>query len=323
MSPSSLSPKTLTIICPVYNEEEIIEEFYKVLKQVLVSEVKNYESTILFVLDKSQDNTLAILKKIASNDHHVRILALSSRFGQQMSLVAGIDHCDSDAVIMMDSDLQHPPEVIPELLAKFEEGHDIVYTIKTDRQEVPWFKRLLSKCFYKAINRISDIPISEHAADFRLISRRVAKIFQTSIRERNQFLRGLMNWVGFSKACVSIKVGARTSGTSKYGLSRLISFGLHGMVSFSKKPLQASIYVGLFMAGFAFLFILVTVVRFFVLASLPSGWATIVILISLFNGVQLIFLGIIGEYLGNIFDEVKGRPHYIVEEQVNFKQGTL
>jgi polyisoprenyl-phosphate glycosyltransferase len=234
-----------------------------------------------------------------------------------MSLLAGIDHCKSDALIMMDSDLQHPPTLIPEMLKEFEKGYDIVYTIRKDRTEIGFGKRITSRLFYRMINRISEIPISESAADFRLISRRVVETFQKKIRERNQFLRGLFNWVGFKSTGIQFQVGMRRAGKSKYSLGRMMRFGMQGVVSFSKKPLQATIILGFIFATFGLLHAIVMFVLYFFYASLPSGWTTLTILISMFSGVQLISLGIIGEYIGAIFDEVKGRPHYIIQESIN------
>jgi polyisoprenyl-phosphate glycosyltransferase len=308
---------TLTVISPVYNEEAVVESFYHELKSQLDKLSGRYSSRILFVVDRSTDVTLRILKKIAQSDQSVQILALSSRFGHQMSLLAGIDHADSDAIIMMDCDLQHPPQVIPELLAAFEKGSDVVYTIRKDAEHTGLFKRASSRWFYRLINRISDIPINESAADFRLISRRVAIIFKEQLRERNMFLRGLISWVGFNQSAVSFTVGPRGGGISKYPLVRLLKFSREGVLSFSKKPLQAAIFVGVAFAGLGFIMAFVTFIQYCMKLVTPSGWTTLVILLSVFSGIQLIFLGIIGEYIGGIFDEVKKRPHYIVEEKVN------
>lgn len=311
---------TVTVICPAYNEEEVIRSFYHVLHDELKRLPEKYEAGIIFVVDRCSDGTLEILKEIATCDRAVRILALSSRFGHQMSLLAGIDHCNSDAVVMMDSDLQHPPSLIGAMLEKFEQGYDVVYTIRQDPPEIGLLKRLSSKLFYRTINRISQVPINESAADFRLASRRVVEVFQKQIRERNQFLRGLFSWIGFRSVGIPFRAGTRPAGKSKYSLGRMVRFGAHGIISFSKKPLQAAVVAGFIFAAFGLLNALVTFVQYFVYRSLPSGWTTMTILISVFSGVQLIFLGIIGEYIGAIFDEVKGRPHYLVEEQINFDE---
>jgi glycosyltransferase involved in cell wall biosynthesis len=309
--------RTLTVVCPVYNEREVITGFYAELKRVLTELGDAYSSSILFVVDRSTDGTLDILKGIADADPSARVLALSSRFGHQMSLLAGLDHCDSDAVIMMDSDLQHPPSYIPSLLAEYERGHDVVFTVREDSPDIHPLKRLSSRLFYRLINLISDVPINESAADFRLVSRRVVLVFQQQIRERNQFLRGLFGWVGFSAVAVPFRAGRRPAGRSKYSIRRMIRFGIDGVVSFSKRPLQAAVFVGIAIGGLGFLHAAVTLLQFLLYRSFPSGWATLAILISIFSGAQLVFLGILGEYLAAVFDEVKARPHYLVEDRVN------
>lgn len=310
--------RTLTVVCPVYNEQEVVSQFYAELRRVLDSVADRWAAVVLFVVDPSTDRTLAILEDIAGRDQSLRVLALSARFGHQMALLAGLDHCDSDAVIMMDGDLQHPPSVIPELLAGFEGGHDIVYTEREDSPDVPVLKRLSSRLFYRLINAISDTPINVNAADFRLVSRRVVEVFQNQIRERNPFLRGLFGWVGFPRLAVRFRVGRRPAGRTKYSVRRMVRFGVDGLVSFSKTPLQAAAYVGFAFGALGFLYALVTLAQFLLYRSFPSGWTTIIILISIFSGTQLVFLGILGEYLAAIFDEVKARPHYIVDRQVNF-----
>jgi dolichol-phosphate mannosyltransferase len=309
--------KTITVVCPVYNEEAVIGAFHRALAAVLDGLKERYAAKVLYVVDRCSDDTLGILRRLAGEDPRIQVLALSSRFGHQMSLVAGIDHAEGDAVVMMDSDLQHPPALLPELLARFEDGYDIVYTVRKDRAELGLFKRASSRLFYRVINWLSTVPINESAADFRLISRRVADVFRHEIRERNQFLRGLFSWVGFRNVAVPFYVEARGGGRSKYSMGRLWRFGMQGIVSFSKRPLQAAVLFGFLFAAFGLINAVVTFVQYFRYASLPSGWTTLTILISVFSGVQLIFLGIIGEYLGAIFDEVKGRPHYIVEERIN------
>ena len=311
--------KTLTVISPVYNEAPVIESFYLALKKTLGTLRPKYRSEILFILDRSSDGTIEILRKIARKDKSVRVLSLSSRFGHQMSLLAGIDHSHSDIVLMMDSDLQHPPTVIPQLLREYEKGNDIVYAVRSDTRKIGFFKKISSALFYKMINMISEVPINENAADFRLISQKVASVFREQIRERNIFLRGMISWVGFNQASVTFVAGERHSGESKYNLARMLRFGISGVLSFSKKPLQAAILVGSLFAGFALINALVTFFYYFHDKSLPSGWTTIVILISGIGGVQLIFLGILGEYLAGIFDEVKGRPHYLVQEKINIR----
>lgn len=310
--------RTLTVVCPVYNEQEVIAAFHSELRRVLDSVAAQWASTILLVDDCSTDRTLEALRELAATDRGVRVIALSAHFGQQAALLAGLDHCDSDAVIMMDSDLQHPPALIPELLEGFGRGFDIVFTIREDSPEVPVWKRVSSRWFYRLINSISDTPINENAADFRLVSRRVVDVFRGRIRERNQFLRGLFGWVGFPSHAVRFRVSARPAGKTKYSVRRMVRFAVDGVVSFSKTPLQAAVYVGVACGTFGLLHALVTLAQFLAYRSFPSGWTTITILISIFSGIQLVFLGILGEYVGAIFDEVKARPHYLVHERINF-----
>lgn len=310
--------RTLTVVSPVYNEQEVIVAFYVELKKVLDGIADSYESFICFVVDRGTDSTLDILREIARNDRNVRVIAMTGRFGHQMSLIAGIDYCESDVLIMLDSDLQHPPSLIPTMLCHYEAGYDVVYTVREDIPAIHPIKRVTSKIFYWLINRISHVPIDESAPDFRLMSRRVVQVFQKQIRERNLFLRGFFGWMGFRSIAVPFRVHQRAAGVSKYSLGRMVRFGLDGMVSFSKRPLQAAVLLGLLFAGGGFLTAIITTIQYFVLGSFPSGWATIVVLISIFSGTQLIFLGIIGEYIGAIFDEVKARPRYIVDELINF-----
>lgn len=309
--------RTLTIIAPVYNEEEVIADFYRELKQEL-DKLSGYSASMLFVVGRGSDRTLPILKELAEKDKSLRVLWLSSRFGHQMQLLAGIDYAESDVLIMMDSDLQHPPSVIPKLLAEFEKGNDVVYTIREKTADQSFYRKWSSDIFYWCLNRISDVRISGNAADFRLISRKVADVIKKDIRERNLFLRGIIPWLGFSQVGVRFLANPRKAGKSKYSLSHLITFGLSGVVSFSRKPLRVAIVVGLVVAVLGFLYALFVIVQSLVSKSLPEGWATVIVLLSVFGGLQLVFLGVLGEYIGAIFDEVKGRPHYIVDEKINF-----
>lgn len=310
--------KKINIILPVYNEVEVIADFDHELFKVLDGLRDQYTFEVIYVLDKCADGTLDVLRSIAERRSEVRVLALSRRFGHQLSLVAGMDACDGDAVIMMDSDLEHPPALIPALLAKFEEGVDIVQTRRTYHEDIPAFKKFASRSFYRLLSRISSVPVSEDAADFRLISRKVLVVFQTKIREQRQFLRGLFPWVGFNTATVEFVSQRRAKGRSKYTLQRLMAFAVVGIVSFSKAPLQLSIFLGLAMSALAILHGLVMTVLFFFTSRPPAGWTTLVALVSFLGGLQLIVLGIIGEYIGAIFDEVKNRPLYIVEESFGY-----
>ncbi|TAF63624.1 MAG: glycosyltransferase [Cytophagales bacterium] len=309
--------KKICIISPVYNEEEGISLFNDTLWQTLNTLKDQYHFEVIYVLDKSRDNTLGSLKKICKNTPNTKAIALSKRFGHQMSLVAGLDQVDADAVIMMDSDLEHPPEVIKELLEKFEEGYHVVNTIREYHQKVSFFKRFTSRLFYRVMNYLSPVEIKESAADFRLISRKVLQVFQRDIREQNQFLRGLIPWVGFEQTFVKFVSNSRQQGYSKYNLKRLINFAILGVISFSKVPLKISIFTGFMLSIVSFLVGLYEIVAYFAGVKLQPGLPTILAVVSFVGGMQLIVLGIIGEYIGSIYDEVKKRPLYIIEEIID------
>src|SRR6266478_2062582 len=219
--------KSLAIVCPAYNEEENVGNFYLELKEVLSSLSGFYESEIIFVIDGAIDGTLDILRRFSERDATLKIISFSTNFGHQAALLAGIDYCNADAIIMMDSDMQHPPSLIPKLLQEFEKGHDVVYTIREDTRDTSLFKRTSSRLFYRMLNYVSKVQINESAADFRLISRRVAKVFQAQIRERNLFLRGLFAWVGFRSTGITYTVRKRGGGKSKYSLLKMLRFGMN------------------------------------------------------------------------------------------------
>ncbi|PIQ69054.1 MAG: glycosyltransferase [Candidatus Taylorbacteria bacterium CG11_big_fil_rev_8_21_14_0_20_46_11] len=308
--------KTLTVIAPVYNEEEVIRDFYRELKAV-IDGISAYQATMLFVVGRGSDQTFPILKELAQKDSSLKVLYLSSRFGHQMQLLAGIDCADSDIVIMMDSDLQHPPVVIPRLLSEFEKGNEVVYTVREKTSDQSLFRKWGSDIFYWILNKISDVHISGNAADFRLISRKVTEVLKKEIRERNLFLRGIIPWLGFNQSGISFVADPRRAGKSKYSFSRLITFGLSGVVSFSRKPLRVAMGAGILFAFLGFLYALFVIGQSYFNSTLPEGWATVTVILLVFGGLQLIFLGIIGEYIGAIFDEVKKRPHYIIDEKIN------
>lgn len=314
MSPEKQS---LTIICPVFNEAEVVEYFYESLSDTLHLINDEFSIKILFVVDKSTDNSYEILSDISLKDTRVQVLGLSTRFGHQMSLVAGIDHSDSDIVIMMDSDLQHPPSLILELIDQYKKGYEVVFTIRKEPKDSSILKRTGSKLFYKIMSWMAEVPLSPGQADYRLISKNVANVFKNQIRERNQFLRGLFSWVGFKRIGVEFSPDERLHGSSKYSFTTMYRFAFQGLTSFSKKPLQYAIFVGALLSAFAFLQICFVLVQYFFSDTMVSGFATLAILISLFGGIQLVFMGVIGEYVGSIFDEVKARPLYIVEKKIN------
>ena len=309
---------TLTVVSPVYEEEGVILAFHEELRHALAAVEGRWSWSVLYVVDRGTDRTLELLRGLAASDRSVRVLALSSHFGQQAQLLAGLDHCDADAVVMMDCDLQHPPSVIPELLAAYEKGHDVVYTVREDTPDIHLLKRVAARWFYRFVDAISETPIREGAADFRLVSRRVVEVFQGRIRERGLFLRGLFSWVGFPSCPVRFRVGARRAGHSKFSFGRRVRFGLAGVVAFSRVPLRAAFAVGVVLAALGAVVVAVALVRSVAGGEPLLSAATIAGLLVGCSGVQLAFVGVLGEYLGAVLDEVRGRPHYVVEERINF-----
>jgi dolichol-phosphate mannosyltransferase len=233
-----------------------------------------------------------------------------------MSLVAGIDQSAGDALIMMDADLQHPPAVIPELLARFEDGFDVVQTVRRYSGGTGWFKRQTSTLFYAMQNALSPVEIKDGMADFRLISQRVVKVFQTNVREQHQFLRGLFQWVGFKRCEVSFVSAERAAGTTKYHLRRLISFSIAGIISFSKVPLRFATLAGFSISLLGAVYAVWLLYEYVIAGGFPPGYASLIMVTLLLGGLQLMFLGVLGEYLGSIFDEVKRRPLYVVDEVI-------
>ena len=311
-----MSKLKLTVVTPVYNEEAVIAHFYDKTRAVLDA-MENVEGKILFVLDRSTDKTLEILRTIVAKDPQSKIITMSSRFGHQMALLAGIENAkDADAIVMMDSDLQHPPELIPTLVTEYQKGAAVVYTVRRHTKDVGFIRRQLGNMFYRLLNSISSISINPNAADFRLINRRVADSLRTGFKERNVFLRGLFLWMGFDQVGIEYTAERRVAGESKYSLSRILQLAVIGILSFSTRPLYAGIFVGVGFAALAFMFMFYAFISYFVDRAIPSGWTTLVILLLLFSGVQLIVLGIMGTYIGGIYEEIKGRPRYIIDEEI-------
>lgn len=312
----------LTVIAPVFNEEEVIGAFHARLSEVLVS-LADVDAKIIYVVDRCTDNTLEVLRRMVSGDPRTKVIALSSRFGHQMSLVAGIDNAlDADAVIMMDSDLQHPPELIPELIENYRRGFDVVFTVRRDTEDINPLRKMAGNLFYRMLSKLSRVPMHANAADFRLISGRVAKILSTDFRERNMFLRGIFTWIGFRQTGVDYVARKRTGGYSKYSLSKMLQLATAGILSFSTKPLQIGIFVGVAFSLLSFVLMTWAMAAFFIDRSIPDGWTTLVVLLLMFSGIQLIVLGVIGTYIGGIYEEVKDRPRYIIDEEITCDEPT-
>jgi polyisoprenyl-phosphate glycosyltransferase len=305
---------TIDIILPVYNEEEGLATFHQALSVALTGLSPRYDFRVIYVLDPSPDHSLTVLKGIASRDERVTVLHLSRRFGHQMSLIAGLDYSNGDASILMDCDLQHPPQLIAKLLEKMEQGYDVAQAIRTYDPRIRAGKKWSSHLFYKVQNWLSPIEIPAGAADFRLITRKVRDVFRTSIREQNQFLRGLFQWVGFRQATVEFVSPPRAAGATKFGLLRLLAFATAGITSFSKIPLRAAAVLGFVITALSALCGFFAIGAYLTGGRLFPGFASLMVVVLFMGGLQLTVLGIVGEYLGAVLDEVKRRPLYIVDE---------
>src|SRR5437764_8690221 len=301
----------LSVVAPVYNEEGTIEEFYSRVRAAL--EGLNFE--LVLVDDGSTDSSAAILERLAESDPRVRLVYLSRNFGHQTALTAGLDHARGDAVVMMDADLQDPPEVIPSLLERWRDGSDVVYAVRDSRVGESAFKLTTARLFYRLMSRLSSIELQENAGDFRLIDRRALEAL-LAMRERNRYLRGMTVWVGFTQSAVPYERDARYAGETKYTLKKMIKFALDAVSSFSHVPLQFATVLGFLISTVAFALVPVILILRIVGSYLP-GFGSLTIAILLLGGVQLITLGILGEYVGRIYDEVKGRPLYFVKGRRN------
>jgi polyisoprenyl-phosphate glycosyltransferase len=312
--------KCIDIILPVYKEEAVIERFNKTLFESIGPLMTSYEFKVIYVVDRSPDRTFEILRELATRHSNITVLHMARRFGHQVSLAAGIHRSTGDAAIMMDCDLQHPPSLIPELLDYFERGFEIVHTVRSYDDDVPLLKRATSRVFYALQNALSPVAMRDGVADFRLISGRVAKTFRQHLNEHDPFLRGLFQWLGYTAAWVPFKSPVRPAGKTHYSLSRLVLFSIDGILSFSKIPLRIATFGGLCMSVAAALYGLYLLYVYFRVGSLPAGYPSLMLMVLILGGLQLCVLGVIGEYLGRIFDEVKNRPLYVIDEIVEGKQ---
>jgi polyisoprenyl-phosphate glycosyltransferase len=304
-----------SVIVPLFNEEEVIEESYKRLKKVLEGIDGNYE--LILVNDGSKDKTVEMAKAICARDSKTKLISFSRNFGHQTAITAGMELSSGDAVIVIDADLQDPPEVIPQLITKYREGFDVVYGLREKRKGETFFKKFTAKMFYRLLRRMTDIDIPVDTGDFRLISRAVCDAM-LRMKERNRFVRGLVSWVGFKQTGVKYVREERFAGTTKYPLKKMIKFSVDGITSFSTKPLKFATNIGFLFSIAAFVYLFYIILAKIIANTNQPGWTSTVVLVLFIGGIQLIMLGIIGEYIARIFDESKGRPLYIVKELVNF-----
>jgi len=309
--------KTISIILPVFNEEENVPLVYGQLKEAIREAKDKYLFEFIFVDDGSSDNSFLVLEKIASLDKDVKIISFSRNFGHQMVLTAGYDHSTGDAIICLDSDLQHPPKIIPLLLEKWEKGKNIVYTIRKENERTPLFKKYTANFFYYLINKISKTRINKNAADYRLMSREALDAF-LKLREKDRFIRGMIGWLGFETDYVEYEVCDRAHGKSKYSLLKMLQLATDAITSFSGMPLRLSFIAGMFVALSSFFYgIYLVVASSFFHVQYVSGWASVLVSILFLGGIQLISIGILGEYIYRIFNEIKNRPLYIINKKLN------
>lgn len=311
-----MSQPDLTIVIPVYNEADNLHQLYLRLQKVLPQLGLDYE--IIAVDDGSNDKSLDVLEDLRRLDEHLKIIALSRNFGHQAALTAGMDYASGRACITLDADLQHPPEIIPALVQKWKEGYDVVYTIRNQTEKGGLFKKASSTLFYKFINVVGKIDMPANSADFRLVDRKVLNELIT-LRERSRFIRGLVSWVGFKQIGIDYTAAARFSGQSKYSIRQMMLLALAGIFSFSSFPLYLAAYFGLAAAALSFIYAVYVVYMRLFAEQVVSGWSSITFAILFLGGIQLIFIGIIGAYLGRLYDEVKQRPLYIVERREGVK----
>lgn len=305
--------KKISIVIPAYNEEGNLIPVYQRIKSVL-EKMQGYSFEIIFVNDGSRDNTQSRLEEMALDFPEIKYIEFSRNFGHQPAVKAGMDYADGNAIISMDGDLQHPPELIPQMVQKWEQGYDIVYTIRSYPKEISYFKRKTSDLFYRFLSQISDVDLTNGGgSDFRLINASVAQVMK-NLREDDLFLRGLTSWMGFKQTGIEFVARERFSGQSSYDLKKMLKFAFTGITSFSVKPLYLATYLGFIFSSLSLLYIPYVLYAFLTKTEI-SGWASLIMTIVFFGGVQLIILGILGIYLGKIFKQVKGRPNYIIRSK--------
>jgi dolichol-phosphate mannosyltransferase len=306
--------KTITVISPCYNEESCVAKFYEALKAVLQTECAAYRHFILLVDDGSSDATLDRLNDLARQDPCVLVYSLSRNFGHQVALSAGLDQARGDAVILMDSDLQHPPALLPELIRQWEAGHEVVAAVRQATERVGWWKRLTSDGFYQVFNWLSEVAITPGVADFVLLARPAYRALQR-MPERHRFLRGMIAWMGFRRALVPYRAAARVAGHSKYTLRRMLALAADALYSFTARPIRMAMRLGLVVAVPAAAYFVYILVHALILQDTIIGWPSTMCVILILGGLQLFFIGLIGEYLARVFDEVKARPRYLFKQR--------
>jgi dolichol-phosphate mannosyltransferase len=309
-----------TIIIPVYNEEAVIQESYRRLTRVMESTGEPYE--LLFINDGSHDKTAELIEALAEKDECIKLLDFSRNFGHQIAITAGMDYARGDAIVIIDADLQDPPEIIPQMIAKWKEGYEVVYARRSQRKGETLFKKWTAACFYRLLGWLAEVNIPLDTGDFRLMDRKVCDAMQ-SIREKNRFVRGLVSWVGFRQTAIEYVREERYAGETKYPLKKMLRFSIDGITSFSYKPLKLATYLGMVVSSVSFVFLLVSLGEKLFTTSTTAGWSSLVACLILLNGMMLILFGILGEYIGRIYDETKNRPLYILRNKQKIEKVKL
>lgn len=310
--------KKISVVVPMYNEEEVVSECYKKIKDVIYC-MSDYDYEFIFVNDGSSDNTLNIIKSIASNDKKVKVISFSRNFGHQNAVSAGLMEVSGDVILIIDADLQDPPDVIPDMVKLWEAGNDIIYGKRKSRAGESYFKIVSAKMFYKALNALSDVNIPQNTGDFRLVDRKVIDVIN-NMPEHNKFFRGLFGWVGFKQVAFEYERQKRFAGKTKYPLKKMLRLASDGIIGFSTKPLKIVGCIGMLSIFISFFVLVYSILSYiFKFGNLTSGWASIMVAITFFAGIQLLSMWVMSEYISRIYDENRKRPEYIIDEKVNIK----
>lgn len=311
--------KKISVIIPMYYEEEVAEECYKRMTSVLQN-IENYDYEIICINDGSRDKTLSILENLAIRDKRLKVLSFSRNFGHQCAVTAGLKYVTGDAIVIIDADLQDPPELIPEMLKLWEAGNDVIYGKRKTRDGESVFKLFTAKMFYKTLNALSDVEIPKDTGDFRLVDRKVVDTIN-SLPEHNKFLRGLFSWVGYKQIPFQYERKERFAGKTKYPLKKMLKLASDGIISFSTKPLKIVGGLGIISIVISFILLIYALISYiFKLNNLSAGWTSLMLGITFFAGVQLLSLWIMSEYIARIYDESKNRPQYIIEKKINIEK---
>jgi glycosyltransferase involved in cell wall biosynthesis len=304
--------KKISLLIPVYNEQEVLRHLYERISK-LAGETPHYDFEFLFINDGSRDNTLEMIKKYAEDDVRISYVNLSRNFGKETAMIAGLDHVTGDATVIIDADLQDPPELVPRMISYWEEGYDDVYARRKSRAGESWFKKATSEVFYKILQKSTSIPIQQDTGDFRLLSRRCVEALK-QFRESQRYTKGMFSWIGYKKKEILYDRDARAAGETKWNYAKLTNFAIDGITSFTTAPLRISSIFGILVSLAAFVYILYLVIRTMFFGTDLAGYPSMMAVILFLGGIQLLSLGVIGEYIGRIFNETKNRPLYLIEE---------